>query len=191
MNKCVFLDRDGVINPLVYNPLTNDYESPHRIEDFSVFPYVGKALKLLQANHYNLFLISNQPSYAKGKTSLDNIYTIQTALDTYLQEHGIIFTAYYYCYHHPAGIVPEYTQVCDCRKPKSKFLVDAQAEFALDYRSSWLIGDQDSDVECGQSQGLQSIQIENVHSVLKRGKSTPTYKVNNLLQAVEIIINKQ
>jgi D-glycero-D-manno-heptose 1,7-bisphosphate phosphatase len=190
MNKCVFLDRDGVINPLVYNLLTSEYESPHKVENFSVFPYVGKALKLLQDNHYKLFLISNQPSYAKGKTSLDNIYSIQTALNAYLQEQGITFTAYYYCYHHPAGIVPEYTQICDCRKPKSKFLVDAQTEFALDYTSSWLIGDQDSDIECGQSQGLQTIQIKNEHSVLKRGKSTPLFSANNLLQAVEIITNK-
>jgi D-glycero-D-manno-heptose 1,7-bisphosphate phosphatase len=190
MNKCVFLDRDGVINPLVYNLLTSEYESPHKVEDFSVFPYVGKALKLLKASHYELFLISNQPSYAKGKTSLDNIQAIQAALVSYLQEQGITFAEYYYCYHHPAGIVPEYTQVCDCRKPKNKFLVEAQSKFKLDYASSWLIGDQDSDVECGQSQGLKTIQVENEHSVLKRGKSTPSYKSKNLLEAVQIIINK-
>ncbi len=48
MNKAVFLDRDGVINPLVYNLMTGAYESPHMPEDFSLYPYVERALRRLK-----------------------------------------------------------------------------------------------------------------------------------------------
>ena len=38
MRQAVFLDRDGVINPLVYNLNTGEYESPHQPGEFSVYP---------------------------------------------------------------------------------------------------------------------------------------------------------
>ena len=47
MSRAVFLDRDGVLNPLVYNVRTGEYESPHRGEDFSVYPYVVHSLRAL------------------------------------------------------------------------------------------------------------------------------------------------
>ena len=65
--KAVFLDRDGVINPNVLNPETGCYESPHKVEDFKLFPWTLESLKKLQENGFLLFLVSNQPSYAKGK----------------------------------------------------------------------------------------------------------------------------
>jgi D-glycero-D-manno-heptose 1,7-bisphosphate phosphatase len=191
MNKSIFLDRDGVLNPLVYNLSTGEYESPHHLEDFSLFPYVGQAIKMLQRGNYKLFLITNQPSYAKGKTTLENIKAIHQALDDYLRLQGIHFTEYYYCYHHPAGIVPEYTTICECRKPGNRFLKDAQHKHDLDFNASWLIGDQDSDIECGQSLGLKTIQIINKHSLKKRGKTHPTCKANNLQEAVEFILTKK
>ena len=67
MSKAVFLDRDGVINPLVYNSVTSEYESPHSPEDFSIYPYVINSLKLIKEKYYKIIIISNQPSYAKGK----------------------------------------------------------------------------------------------------------------------------
>ncbi len=70
MNKAVFLDRDGVINKLVYNRLTQEFESPHFEGDLELYPGTLQALKQLKEMGYLLFLVSNQPSYAKGKNLL-------------------------------------------------------------------------------------------------------------------------
>ena len=117
MSRAVFLDRDGVLNPLVYNVRTGEYESPHRGEDFSVYPYVVRSLRALADAGFRLFLISNQPSYAKGKTSMANLQAIHGLLDQYLQENNIVFTEYYYCYHHPDGIVPEFSGSASAANP--------------------------------------------------------------------------
>jgi D-glycero-D-manno-heptose 1,7-bisphosphate phosphatase len=186
-NRAVFLDRDGVINPLVYNLSTNEYESPHYVEDFSVFPYVVRSIEKLIQKDFKIFLITNQPSYAKGKTTLENIHAIHASMDLLFVQHNIKFTNYYYCYHHPQGIVPEYSEDCDCRKPKSKFLKDAEKDYGIDLKNSWLIGDQDSDIQCGQSQGLKTVQVENKHSIKKRGTTVPDYYAQNLQHAVDII----
>jgi len=139
VNKAVFLDRDGVINPLVYNLATKEYESPHCPKDFSIFPNVVKALRRLINQEYYLFVVSNQPSYAKGKTTLENIQAIEQLLKVYFEENDLQIEKYYYCYHHPNGIVPEYSIQCKCRKPGTAFPEDAVSKYNLCAESSWFV----------------------------------------------------
>lgn len=188
VNKAVFLDRDGVINKLIFNPSTGEYESPHYPEDLEIFEYAATALNKLQQHGYLLFLISNQPSFAKGKTTLENIKAIHARLHDYLLTNQIIFTEYYYCYHHPQGIISEYTCTCACRKPGAYFLEKAQAEYQLDMGKSWLVGDQDSDIFCGQAAKINTILLEEQCSEHKRGKSIPNFLCQDMLEAVDIIL---
>ena len=106
VRRAVFLDRDGVINRNILNPVSGEYESPHRPEDFELAPGALNAIARLRTAGYRLFLVSNQPSFAKGKTSLEAIQAIHARLQTALDGAGIAFDAFYYCYHHPDGIVP-------------------------------------------------------------------------------------
>jgi D-glycero-D-manno-heptose 1,7-bisphosphate phosphatase len=184
MNKAVFLDRDGVINPLVYNTNTQEYESPHYPDDFSLYPYVLKSLQALKKNGYLTIIISNQPSYAKGKTPLTNIKEIEKELSDFAEENGALINAYYYCYHHPNGSIPEYTQICYCRKPGTLFVEQAVAQYDIDIKTSYFIGDQDTDIKCGNAMGLCTIKINNKHSLQKSGNERPNYFVNNLYSAV-------
>ena len=173
MNRAVFLDRDGVINPPVYNTVTAEYESPHFPEDYSVYPGVLKALKMLSDRNYHLFIVSNQPSYAKGKTTLENIQVIEQLLAEYLSENGINIDKHYYCYHHPDGIVAEYSGICRCRKPGTLFLEDAIEQFNLNAEKCWFVGDRDTDVICGRAMGMRTIQVKNKHVGDKAGNETP------------------
>jgi D-glycero-D-manno-heptose 1,7-bisphosphate phosphatase len=184
MNKAVFLDRDGVINPLVYNCNTHEYESPHFPDDFSIYTYTLKSLKLLKDYGFKTIIISNQPSYAKGKTTLNNIKTIERLLYTFSEEQGGLIDDYYYCYHHPNGVIPEYTQICRCRKPGTLFLEKAIEKYNLDIRQCYFIGDQDTDIQCGKSMGIYTIKINNKHSVQKSGKVFSDDTVADLYDAV-------
>lgn len=190
MSRAVFLDRDGVLNPLVFNECTGEYESPNRPEDFSVYPYIVRSLRALADAGFRLFLISNQPSYAKGKTSMANLQAIHGLLDQYLQENKIVFAEYYYCYHHPNGIVPGYSGACQCRKPQPFFILQAAEKFGLQLTECWMIGDQDTDVQCGQNAGMRTIQLVNSHSAAKRGQTRPDYQVADLSAAVEWLLGK-
>ena len=187
--KAVFLDRDGVINRLVLNPATGAYESPHTAAELSIFPFAAKSLKKLADSGYLLFLVSNQPSYAKGKTSMENILAVHNKLDLYLKANGVDFTEYFYCYHHPYGQIPEYTCQCRCRKPSPFFLKFAAKKHLLDLTLSWMVGDQDSDIFCGQGGGVKTILVKEKHSAPKRGKSFPDYTARNLAEAAQIILD--
>jgi D-glycero-D-manno-heptose 1,7-bisphosphate phosphatase len=188
MAEAVFLDRDGVLNELVLNPATGEYEPPHHIEDMKLYPYVIECLGKIQNAGFDLFLISNQPDYAKGKTTLEALEKVHKKFDQLLTSQGIYFRKYYYCYHHPLGVIPEYSYECKCRKPKPFFLFKAKEDYDIELGNSWMIGDCDTDIECGKAGGMKTILIEESLSVNKRGNSLPDYKVKNLRDAVEIII---
>lgn len=188
MVKAVFLDRDGVLNELILNPATGEYEPPHRVEDMKLFPYVINCLKKLMDSGYDLFLISNQPDYAKGKTSLVSLEKVHNKFDKLLTSHRLYFKEYYYCYHHPQGIIPEYSSECVCRKPKPFFLFKAEDDHNIELDKSWMIGDRDTDIECGKAAGTKTILIEEQLSLEKRGKSLPDHRVKYLEEAVNIIL---
>lgn len=187
MPKAVFLDRDGVINRLVFNPETNEYEAPKSPADLELYPETLSSLKKLRDMGYLLFVVSNQPDYAKGKVSMKSLRDIHEALRQELEEGGINITDYYYCYHHPQGIVKKLAISCQCRKPGTLFPREAIEKYSLTPEQSWFIGDQDSDILCGQSCGMKTILIRETHSSDKRGASRPDFTGVSLERAVSVI----
>jgi len=189
MKRAVFLDRDGVLNELVLNPHTGDYEPPRSPGDLVLVPGAPGSLRRLLETGFELFLVSNQPDYAKGKTSLENLRAVHAELDRVLRRENICFREYYYCHHHPDGIVPAYSYPCECRKPGPFFLKKAAREYDLDLGGSWMVGDRDSDIACGKAAGTRTILIEEPHSAKSRGTNNPDFKTANLKDAVTIILH--
>jgi D-glycero-D-manno-heptose 1,7-bisphosphate phosphatase len=187
VKKAIFLDRDGVLNRLVYNPATGEFEAPHLRSQFKLKSGITQALKNLQKN-FLLFLISNQPDYAKGKTTLAELQAIHQKFHAQLLEAGIKFRDYFYCFHHPEGVVKGYARKCLCRKPSPYFIFKAQKKFRLDLKKSWLVGDQDSDIFCGQAIGIRTILINEKNSHKKRKSSQPDFVVRSLKEAAKIIL---
>jgi len=183
----VFLDRDGVLNRLVMNPATGDFESPHVVDDLEILPGVIPALQRLQARGVSLFVISNQPSAALGKTTIEKIAAIHARLNGELQDAGIHIRHFYYCYHHPRGTVAPYAGPCDCRKPSPYFLHEAMREYRVRAEASWMIGDRDVDVECGQRAGCRTILIECPESAGGRGNTAPSLVAADLPAAERML----
>ena len=184
VNKAIFLDRDGVINKLVFNKLLNEFEPPHNIKELILFDWTLGCLKRFQENEYLLFIVSNQPDYAKGKTSLENLFSVHIELNRIFELNKLYFKEYYYCYHHPEGIIPEYSIKCDCRKPSNKNVLDAINKYSIDVKNSWFIGDRESDIICGKNSGLKTIFI-NENKIINK---LADFNVENLKEAAVIIL---
>ena len=189
--RAVFLDRDGVINKLVYYADRDEYESPRVAADFELLPDVLDALKALRAAGWALFLVSNQPSYAKGKTTLQALYDVHDRMEALLVQSGIQFEAFYYSYTHPDGVVPQYTGESAYRKPNPGFLLQAQADYDLDMAGCWMAGDRDSDIFCGQRAGCKTAQIAYIHSAPKRGQSQPDWQCADLPDFVRQLVMRK
>src|SRR5882757_11504021 len=90
MNKCVFLDRDGVLN-------VDDVNYTYLLSKFKIIPGVPEALCQLKEAGYTLVVITNQSGIAKG------IYT-ETQMKIchiYLQEASKhVIDQFYFCPYH-------------------------------------------------------------------------------------------
>jgi D-glycero-D-manno-heptose 1,7-bisphosphate phosphatase len=192
MARAVFLDRDGVLNRNVFNPATGEYESPGVAKDLEFVPNIIPALASLQASGYLLFLVSNQPNYAKGKNSLEELEGVHAKLRAFLDENHIRFADFFYCFHHPKGTVPSHSGPCDCRKPSPFFLHKAAEDHGISLSESWMVGDRSTDIECGQIAGVRTIRIAEDHpATRKSNEPVATCEAQDLSEAVSKILASQ
>lgn len=157
--KAVFLDRDGVVNELVYHRERGIIDSPFTLKQFRLLPGVPEAIRHLHQANYLVVVVSNQPGIAKGHMSHYTFNKIKSKLKSELHRAGVALDGEYYCLHHPEAIIEQYRVVCDCRKPKPGLLEKATQDLKIDLAKSWLIGDNLTDVKAGQSAGCQTILL--------------------------------
>lgn len=187
VKKAIFLDRDGTINKLKFNQDLNELEPPHCPEDFEMIEGAVEAIKNLQRNDFLLFVISNQPDHAKGKTTIDKLQDVHKEFERQLEASGIEISGFYYCYHHPNGIVEDYSFDCDCRKPKPYFANKVIDEYNINRTASWFVGDRESDIICGKLAGLNTAFLTEGQEKLK-AELNEDINASNLLEAVEGIL---
>ena len=181
-NKAVFLDKDGtLVTDVPYNV------NPDLI---SLSENMTKGLKSLAENGYKLIVISNQSGVAMGFFEHDSLEIGQKRISMLLAEHGVEITDFYYCPHHPQGIVNEYKKKCNCRKPRAGLLYKAAEEHHIDLGKSWLIGDILDDIEAGNVAGCKTVLINNGNETeWKTGlKRIPDCMVSDINGAADYIL---
>lgn len=152
LNRAVFLDKDGT---LVHDVPYNTDPEHIRLRDGA-----GPALSLLKRRGYRLIVVSNQPGIARGLFDETALAAVWDTLARLLDRHDVLLDGIYYCPHHPQGIDPRYTRVCDCRKPQAGLLRLAASEHHLDLERSWIIGDILDDVEAGRRAGCRTVLLD-------------------------------
>jgi len=182
--KCVFLDRDGVINI--------DTDLIHRPEDFELYPYASSSIKTLNKLGYLVVVVTNQSVIARGLCSIEELGEIHKKMETELGADGAYVEAIYFCPHHPhggfEGEVKEYKIPCSCRKPSPGMLLEAQKRFNIDFSKSFLVGDSPRDIEAGAAAGVTTIRVKTGHGT-KPHTAVPDHYVDSLIEAVELIAN--
>ena len=143
--KTVFLDRDGVINKE-----RNDYVKS--ISELEIFPNVAKNVELLKNAGFLVVIITNQSAINRGLITHEMVHKIHGSIQNHLKKNGTCVDGFFYCPHKP-------DENCICRKPKSGLLNKAILELNIDVNSSWMIGDNDSDIQAGLNVGCQTIKI--------------------------------
>jgi D-glycero-D-manno-heptose 1,7-bisphosphate phosphatase len=188
MTKALFLDRDGVVDDLVWYDDTREWESPRNVRDLVVCKDVIEPLRKASRAGWLLFLITNQPSYAKGKCPLEDLRTVHERVLDELKRAGVTITDSYVCYHHPESTIDGYGP-CECRKPSPFFIWEAAKLYGIDLRESWMVGDQDSDVVTGINAGCRTALLKYGHSSGKRGSVQPDVICSDLAELVRQIVH--
>lgn len=177
--SAIFLDRDGVINKdMNTNPIA---------DNFVLLDGVADAIKEINKSDFLSVVVTNQPMIAKGFVTFDAIYNTHKKMETLLGQKGAYLNKIYFCPHHPEkgfdGEIEDLKIDCDCRKPKSGMLLKAQFDLNIDFDSSWMVGDKDTDMIAGKNVGCKTVLIHD--KLIKSANSD--YVCRNLKEAVALI----
>jgi len=143
-----FLDRDGVLN--------EDTGYVWQQKDFRWREGAIESIRLLNRAGYFVFVITNQSGVALGYYREEDVRSLHAWMSEELAAQGAHVDAFYYCPHHPEGLVASYRRVCECRKPAAGMIEAAFREWAIQREGSFLIGDRETDVRAGESAGLRA-----------------------------------
>jgi D-glycero-D-manno-heptose 1,7-bisphosphate phosphatase len=182
----VFIDRDGTINEQMgyVNHLTR----------FKILPGVPQAIKMLNRHGFLVLVVTNQSGVARGYYPLGLMETIHRVLITRIREKKGIIDGIFYCPHHPEGSVPEFSRVCNCRKPKTGLIEQACEAFDIDLKRSYVVGDMYNDMELAHRAGLTGILVKTgyglgeIEYILPRKTAKPAHIAEDLLDAVRWIL---
>ena len=182
VEKAVFLDKDGtLINDVPYNVDTNLIT----LTDNSI-----EGLKTLREEGYKLIILSNQSGLALGKFDYNQLLLAQQKIVDLLSIRGIDISGFYYCPHHPRGVVEMYSKKCQCRKPAAGMFTHAAKDHDIDLSQSWMIGDILHDIEAGNSAGCRTVLINNGNETewVVNERRVPDFIASDINNAAQYIL---
>lgn len=136
----VFVDRDGTVIE------DRDYlADPAGVR---LLPGAARAIARLNQAGIPVILVTNQSGIGRGYFTEDDYSSVHDRMTALLRAEGAELTAAFHCPHAPDRDPP-----CVCRKPRAGLFERAAAEFDLDLRRSFFVGDRLRDVLPGTSMG--------------------------------------
>lgn len=143
MNRCILLDRDGVLNEE-----RGDYV--YRDEDFVIPADVPEGLKQLKAAGFKFVVVTNQGGINKGLYTRDAVFRLHEKVQ---QASGNALDHLLY-----APLHRSFTKSL-ASKPGHLMMERGLALTKSDPVQSWLIGDAERDLVAGKKVGVRTILI--------------------------------
>ena len=172
--KTIFLDRDGVIN--------KEVGYLHKIEDFKFINGVFEACRYFQSLDYQIIVVTNQSGIGRGYYDKDAFHVVNSWMLEQFKKQGVNILDVFFCPHTPEAN-------CDCRKPKSGMLNQANEKHNIDMEKSWMIGDKEADIQAANAAGIQNtILVKSGHAIDEKN-SNAKFILDSIEQVSTVIKN--
>jgi D-glycero-D-manno-heptose 1,7-bisphosphate phosphatase len=174
MQRLVLLDRDGTINA------EKKYlSSPDQLE---LLPWAAEGIQMMKRLGLATVVVTNQSGIGRGYFDFDRLDGINRQLAHLLATRGASLDRFYVCPHHPED-------ACKCRKPLPGLAMKAADEFGAALTESFVVGDNECDIEMGKRVGATTILVRTGYGaeVAEQSSTQPHYVVDNLLEAAQVI----
>ena len=148
MNRCAFLDRDGVINV--------DHGYVSRLAQIDWIDGFFDAFLCLKKQGYKVIVITNQSGVARGFYKISDVKRLHHQMnDIIFSKTSYYIDAFYFCPFHPNAAISKYKHFDHPdRKPNSGMLRRAISEFDADINTSFMIGDKETDILAATKVGV-------------------------------------
>ena len=171
-SKAIFLDRDGVINKIVYRKGIPC--SPRMLEEFKLAEDIENVIDTLRLHGYLIFVVTNQPDVARGTMDSKDLEKIHSYMSGKLK-----FDDIFVCKH-------DDVDKCSGRKPNIGFITCARLSYDIDLSKSFIVGDTWRDSELAENCGCRCILVDAPYN-----KDVKCWKrVNNISEIIKIIMEE-
>lgn len=154
--RCVFLDRDGVIN--VKAP---PGEYIRTWQEFQLLPTIIDWIRLFNALGFLVVVVTNQRGVARKLVRPEDLVEIHREMIALLAEAGAHIDGVLCCPHEEDS--------CNCRKPKTGLVLEAVEKWDIDLSGSLMIGDSESDGQLAANCGMPFVRVRDGHIEEVRG----------------------
>jgi len=171
MRKCVFFDRDGIVNMRLVGDYITNPKGMKLLKGFT------DLLKYVQEIGYLTILVTNQQGIGKGLMNDDELNEVHEYMQEEIRKTGARpFDDIYYCgemdIHNPWR-----------RKPNPGMFEEAIKKWDIDVDKSYMIGDMITDAIVSKKVGLKSILL----NTLIKNVDEADYEVDSHYEIMEII----
>jgi D-glycero-D-manno-heptose 1,7-bisphosphate phosphatase len=170
MARAVFLDRDGVINSIIFRG--GKPASPRCLDEFQIEPGASAPLQRLRSAGFRLLVITNQPDIARGLLTPQNLQLMHQQMIARLPIDAIAV-----CPH-------DDLDRCRCRKPRPGMLERLARTEDVQLGHSFVIGDTWRDVRVARAAGCTAIILDRNYN----REDDADYRMANLAEAAQLII---
>ena len=174
MARAVFLDRDGVLNRVIFRH--GRACPPESVDELQILPGVTRACASLRRAGFALIVVTNQPDVARGSVQKETVERINSELRERLPLDDVRV-----CFHDDCDN-------CACRKPAPGLILQAAVDWNINLGASFMVGDRWKDIEAGRRAGCRTILI---HDREAREESfSPDHCASSLLEGTGWILDQ-
>ena len=145
-NRCLFLDRDGVIN--------YDFGYVYLEKDFKFREEIFSLCKEAKNNFFKIIVITNQSGIGRGYYSENEFQKLNKYMLNIFKLNDINIDDVYFCPFHPIYGKGKYLKNSYYRKPNPGMFLKAAKMHNIDLMQSIMIGDKKSDNEAAFKAGI-------------------------------------
>jgi len=176
--NCIFLDRDGTLNP--------DPGYINSINDYSFYDFTISALSKIAKLGNRFCIVTNQSGISRGLIKPGDLEDIHRYIKKEFKDNSLPLLDIYFCIDHP-------DQATEKRKPGPGMFLEAELDHDLLLMDCLMIGDSIDDIRAGEMLGMDTMLV-----LTGRGQETkgnlleyemPTYIVEDLSHGAEILCN--
>jgi len=156
-SKAVFLDRDGIINRVVFRGSSKPI-APWTIDEFTFETDINMPLNEIKNSGYYLFVVTNQPDLSKGLVRPEVVTLFHKRISDELPINEISV-----CPH-----IDDHN--CLCRKPKPGMILDLAKKYNIDLEESFMVGDTWKDISAGSTAGCKTVLIKKPYNTIVKAE---------------------
>lgn len=145
MIKCLFFDRDGVVNKRIIGSYVT------KPEDFELNIDIIPLIRFCDDNNILKIIVTNQQGIGKNIMTLEDLSNVHNYMNQLLLTHSLnkFDDVYFASELHSENLIR--------RKPSPAMIIEAMTKYKLNIDNCAMIGDSKTDIQAAKNAGIKSI----------------------------------